>query len=137
MPNQANTARLSSVWSSSVKRVFVHCPGPWSRCVRHLSYLGPTLLKELVISPCWVSEGDVILLGPACKHLFLCDEAMVGALPTPLILQVGHTLICASGFIVVVRHLLGLGLFSGKRGFTNDYVDNQHTLGSNNPTAPS
>lgn len=79
-----------------------------------------------------MSEGDIILLGPVCEHLFLRDEPMVGSLSALLVLQVGDTLFWAPGLVVVVGHLLGLGLFSRRRGATNDCIDNvlqdnQHT----------
>lgn len=58
-------------------------------------------------SPFWMSEGDVVLLCPACKHLFLCDEAMVVSSSAALILYVCYTFIRPPGFVVVVWHLLG------------------------------
>lgn len=43
------------------------------------------VLKE-VSSPFRMSEGDVVLLRPVCKHLFLSNEAMVVPSSTALIL---------------------------------------------------
>lgn len=40
-------------------------------------------------SPGWMYEADVIELGPAGKHLFFSDEAMMISTATPLVLQVG------------------------------------------------
>jgi len=60
-----------------------------------------------------VCEGDVVLLGPACEHVFLGDEAMVVASATPFILQVRHTLVGPPRLVVVVGYLLG-AFFSEK-----------------------
>lgn len=54
-----------------------------------------------------MSEADVVLLSPACKHLFLCNKAMVVSSSAALVLDVRYTFITAPGFVVVVWHLLG------------------------------
>lgn len=59
-------------------------------------------------SPGRVYKADVVEFGPASKHLFFSNEAMMISTATPLILQVRYTLIRPSGFIVVVWHSLGL-----------------------------
>lgn len=58
-----------------------------------------------------MSEGDVVLLGPASEHLLLRDEAVVVPSAAALVLDVHQTLVRASGFVVVVRQLLGPRLF--------------------------
>lgn len=61
-----------------------------------------------------MSERDVVPFGPACKDLFLCDEAVVVSSSTVFILYVRYTFIRPPGFVVVVGHLLGSIFFSGK-----------------------
>ena len=68
-----------------------------------------------VCSPVGVSEGDVVLLCPACKHLFLCNEAVVVSSPAALALYVSDTFIRPPGFVVVIGNLLGSRFFSGKQ----------------------
>lgn len=66
-------------------------------------------------SPRGMDEGDVVLFCPACKHLFLRDEAVVVSSPTAFVLGVGHTLIRTSGLVVVVGNLLSSLLLSGEK----------------------
>lgn len=54
-----------------------------------------------------MSEGDVVPFGPPCKHLLLCDKAVVVASSTALVLYVCDTFIRSPGLVVVVGHLLG------------------------------
>lgn len=82
----------------------------WGSC----SEIQPRVLTQApvsagisVFSPFWISEGDVVLLCPACKHLFFCDKAVVVSSSAALILYVCHTFIRPPRFVVVVRHLLG------------------------------
>lgn len=60
-------------------------------------------------------KSDVVLLSPACKHLLLSDEAMVVSSSAALVLHVHYTFVTPSWFVVVVRHLLGCGVFSTGR----------------------
>ncbi len=62
----------------------------------------------MCFSPRRVSVADVVLLGPASKHLFLSDEAVVWSAAPPLVLEVRHTLVWTSGFVIVIRHPFGL-----------------------------
>lgn len=64
-------------------------------------------------SPFGVSECDVVMLCPACKHLLLCYKAMMVASPAALVLDVHYTFVRPPGFVVVVRHLLGYRFSSG------------------------
>lgn len=66
-------------------------------------------------SPCGMSEGDVVLFGPACEHLFLCDKAVVVPPSTALVLDVCHTFIRSPGLVVVVGQLLGSCFFPSER----------------------
>lgn len=58
-----------------------------------------------VSSPFGMSEGDVVLFCPACKHVFLCDKAMVVPSLARLVLYVRDTFIRPPGLVVVVGHL--------------------------------
>lgn len=62
-----------------------------------------------------MSEADVVLLCPACKHLFLCNKAMVVSSPAALVLDVCYTFITPPGLVVVVWHLLGPRFPSGEK----------------------
>lgn len=55
-----------------------------------------------------MDKADVVEFGPASKHLFFSDEAMVISTAALFILQVCYTLIRPSGFIVVIWHSFGL-----------------------------
>lgn len=68
--------------------------------------------SECSFSPCGVSECDIVQLCPACKHMFLCNKAMVASSPAAFILDVHETFIGAHGFVVVVGHLLRCRFFS-------------------------
>lgn len=58
-------------------------------------------------SPVGMSEGDVVPLRPACKHLLLGDEAVVVSSSAALVQNVRDTFVEPSGFVVVIGHLLG------------------------------
>lgn len=75
----------------------------------------PVLFTIKVWSPRGMNEGNVVVFGPACKHLLLRDEAVVVSSPTAFVLGVSHTLIGAPGLVVVVGDLFGSCLFPGKR----------------------
>lgn len=68
-----------------------------------------------VLSPCGMSEGDVVPFRPASKHLFLCNKAVVVSSSTAFILYVCYTFIRPPGLVVVVGHLLRFRFFSSKR----------------------
>lgn len=70
--------------------------------------------SEKCFLPFGMSEADVVLLSPACKHLFLCNKAMVVSSSAALVLDVCYTFITAPGLVVVVWHLLGSRFSSGK-----------------------
>lgn len=65
-----------------------------------------------VLSPFGVFERDVVQLGPARKHLFFCDEAVVVSPATTFIHEVRHTFVRPPGLVVVVGHLRGHRFFS-------------------------
>lgn len=70
--------------------------------------------SEKCFLPFGMSEADVVLLSPACKHLFLRNKAMVVSSSAALVLDVCYTFITAPGLVVVVWHLLGSRFSSGK-----------------------
>lgn len=70
--------------------------------------------SEKCFLPFGMSEANVVLLSPACKHLFLCNKAMVVSSSAALVLDVCYTFITAPGLVVVVWHLLGSRFSSGK-----------------------
>lgn len=80
--------------------------------VTKAAMLDPTHQGEYVgllsCSPRWVGVANVVLLSPACEHLFLSDEAMVWSTAPPLVLQVRYTLVWTSGFVIVIGHSFGL-----------------------------
>lgn len=98
-------ARGETAVYSNLKVVFCH-----SYCCE-----GLTVLLTKARSPCGMSEGDVIPFGPACKHLFLCDKAVVVPPSTALVLDVCHTFIRSPGLVVVVGQLLGSCFFPRER----------------------
>lgn len=72
------------------------------------------LFPMTVWSPRGMSKGDVVPFCPACKHLFLRDEAVMVSSSTAFVLGVSHTLIWTPGLVVVVGNLLSACLLSVK-----------------------
>ena len=66
-------------------------------------------------SPFGMNERDVVLFRPACKHLFLCDEAVVVPSAAALVLDVRQTFIRPPGLVVVVGQLLVSSFFPRKK----------------------
>lgn len=97
------------LWNLKVKHFWGHFQELWEHNTIYLYTIQGT-----VWSPCGMNEGDVVPFGPACKHLFLRDEAVVVSSSTAFVLGVSHTLIRTPGLVVVVGNLLSSCMISGK-----------------------
>lgn len=54
--------------------------------------------------PVWLEEVNIECPRPVLKHSFLCDEAMMAALPSPLMWNVHCAFVGSQRFIVMIRY---------------------------------